>query len=239
MYGIVPLWVKHMLTITQRRILYLSFTVVFFVVAAMLLVYESGYRYDWKRRSFFRPALLALYVSPQPDRTLIDGTPMKRHGTTIQQTISPGVHTIELVKNGYYPWETTVTLDAGSVLNIGEIHLFRSTHPTTIAEDVLFATLSPNHKELAVLSTHEPMLSLVDTATDVSTPLVNTIIGHVDELLWNPDGTALLVRATANGIQTLSRIDLFRARLARPTNIVRDGHHRMEYTNEKHTLCGS
>lgn len=192
-----------MLTITKRRILYVCFSIVFLLGAVAILFVASGYRYHWSRRMIYRPGLLVAEVSPKPDSLFLDGKWKMGNSETVRfQGILPGLRVVRFEKDGYFPWEGTVTVQSGTATNLGELRLFPKNISHVLHERVSRVAFS-NGAKAAVLTEDPPSLVLIDEATGMQSPLIDRVSGVVDDLFWTPSADAVILRKTENAVQTL------------------------------------
>ncbi|MFH1171578.1 MAG: hypothetical protein V1778_03505 [bacterium] len=193
-----------MLTLRVRRILYMSFSAVFVLIAATLLLYGSGFRFDWSRKAFYQPSFIVFSVVPQPDRCFIDNQPLACMGTSFRVVAAPGNHALRLERSGYFSWEGSVAARSGIVSSLGDIRLFRQQSSQVIADQVMRVTASPNAKYAVVLRKTQPVLQLIDLEMSVVTPLPFEGHGAVEEMAWSPSSTEIAVQSVDNGQQTLT-----------------------------------
>lgn len=135
-----------------RRILALSFTTLFVLIAIPLLAMSAGFRFDWRHARFFRTGLFVADIAPVPDRILVDGKSVKGRGDPIRVgSLAPGSHAVRMEKDGFFPWEATVQITPGSATQLNALLFVRDTAPTTLATGVDALCASANDLTTAVV----------------------------------------------------------------------------------------
>ena len=193
-----------MLTIAKRRILYVCFTVTFFLSGAVILFFASGYRYLWSQRLVYRPGLLVAEVSPRPDAVFLNAEKKDVRGDVLRiRGVTPGLHVVRFEREGYFPLEERVAVESGTVTNLGNLRLFRKDVSRTLHENLSRVSFSDATKATAGLTKNPTSLILLDQETGAATPLLDRVNGTVDDLFWTPNADAIVLRKTENAIQSL------------------------------------
>lgn len=180
------------MTIFHRRILYLSFTVLFLIVAPLLLLYAEGFRIDVRHQLVYKTGLFALTVSPQPDTITIDTVRRTRTSTAIRiPGLAPGTHTVTVSKNGYHSWTGTVLIRSGTATTYDDIILIRDEEPSVVAKNVDRMVPSPDKKTMLLLHTNNQLsLFHLDTDAEISLP---AFAETPNTVTWSPSSTAVII----------------------------------------------
>ncbi len=124
----------------SRRILFLLFSMSFFVVASSVLFYAYGYRFSIERGVFVYTGSLSLKTNVETVTIKIDGVviPEKRLGLLNNSIhiagLNPGEHMIEVEAPGYKSWSKKVVIQSGLTVEFWNIFL---TEENYIREPVL------------------------------------------------------------------------------------------------------
>jgi hypothetical protein len=135
-----------------RRILYISFILIFFTLVPLLILYTSGYRYDFREGRMTRTGVLILESKPEKVNVYINDK-LEFTKTPIEgKSLTPGLYKIKVVKKGYYPWEKELEIQSNLSTFAQDIILFKNTESIKII-DGSFAdfTLSPDNEKIITL----------------------------------------------------------------------------------------
>ncbi len=183
-----------------------SSTVIFLAIAPLIVLYALGYRLN---TSAIDPLPVSvLQVESQPSRATVQLN-NKGSGQT-PQTISnvpPGPATLTVSKEGYQPWEKSVTLEPGRATEFRDIRLF-PTKPnlTVIASNIATLTLAPNRQLLAAIDQKNILYLYDEEGITIGAPL--PLSAAPREVLWSPDSASLLLtyrRAAAQVVSVSTR----------------------------------
>lgn len=203
------------MTVTTRRVLYISFTIAFLLCAIVILLASAGFRFDWSRRTFYRYGLVSISAEPRPDRILVDNRERSISGDPLRvPSLTPGSHTIRLERAGYFPWERTFSLRSGEAIAEEHVRLFRQESAQTLADDAVLARVSSSERLIAVVRSVTPKLVLVDMEGRTTT-LADTLDGAVADIAWSSNGETLFVASVENDATTLFALGLKGEELAR------------------------
>lgn len=195
------------MTITTRRFLYCLFILLFLGAAMVVLYVAGGYRYDWRQRTFYQPGLIVLGVAPRPTGVTVDGQPAKNSGDPIRLgPLASGIHTVRLERDGYRPWEARVMVNDGQATTMSDIRLFRQAEPIEHGQNIRWFVPATGTTKIALVNATNELL-VFDTGAQTTTLLLPHITGTLDDLAWTTNGEQLMVRATANEVQTIRLID--------------------------------
>ena len=165
----------------ERRRLILTYTLVPLLIAAvvaLLVFYMLGYRFSLANRTVTQGGLIQLSSLPTGADVTIDTYKLPSQ-TTTRYDASAGLHTVTMHRDGYLPWQKTVTVEPGKVLWLNYARLI----PEKIEQSTVqaFANVdssvaSPNGQTFVVIpDATKPLLThiaLGDTVrqTDITLP---------------------------------------------------------------------
>jgi len=118
-----------------KNIISFIFATLFFVVCAVtIVVYASGYKIDFKNRSFEATSLIEVESSDSNDQIYVDGKSVGS-GKQIVRDLNPGTHQVEVKKEGYFSFSKKVDLKGGEAKILNGIVLFKQ-NPEVIDSDL-------------------------------------------------------------------------------------------------------
>gem|GEM_PF-505044 len=112
----------------HRQILPWIFVTVFFATAPVLIFYTSGYRLNTKKATLERTGTLIIDSTPRGAHVTVDEKDVGVTGATLQE-IPPGPHTVEVTRDGYYPWVKTLNIRQEQVTFANAIWMVRAEDP--------------------------------------------------------------------------------------------------------------
>jgi len=139
-----------LMTLKIRRILFLFFVIIFFVVAPWLIFYAAGYKIklSWPpdfRQSLQKTGMFIFDTSPRGAKIFIDNKPsqlfLQKYFNKEQsyiktpakiKNILPGEYNIRLELDGYWPWEKKLKIEPGQTTYAEDVYLFKKNLPSQI-----------------------------------------------------------------------------------------------------------
>ncbi|NBS68450.1 PEGA domain-containing protein [bacterium] len=118
-----------MLSYAARKALFFLFVGIFLVSAPLVVLYTAGYRFNRNNNTVLQTGTLAIASVPRGASTFINGEDIRDATPAVLQRLSTGTRTVRLVKEGYYPWERTVSVQSGATTYV--------TAPLFLQEDAL------------------------------------------------------------------------------------------------------
>lgn len=198
---------------TKRQQLIRS-TVVYSVMTTLVLVglslaifYLLGYRFNADSRTINQGGLLQVETRPNGARITLDGG--SASATTPERlTVGAGSHSVRLTREGYRPWQKTITVEPSGVhwLNYGLL-IPETPTETEVARYATVDEVLPAPGKNAVLITNDrtkPEFRLIDLDDEAADTLVRlpsdiapTVDGQYKLLAWAADQRHVLVQHRA------------------------------------------
>lgn len=186
------------------------------VLVTLILVFQSyGYDLDRKTGAIIQNGLMFVSSRPEPANVYVNDRLVKTQGN-VRLVLPSDIYNLELKRDGYRPWQRTVSLAGGSIERLVYPFLFPKKLDTkdqqTYKSQPQFATQSPDRHWILVQPTnHVNKLSVYDTSNFNKAPksivlpadLLTAATDHKFELVeWSPDNKHLLVKDTSSaGVQ--------------------------------------
>lgn len=208
------------MTRRTRTILFIFIVLLFFLIAPLIILYSQGYRFDFENKKFFQTGAFSFKVWPQGAWVSVDGKLTKKatfpFGAIYIANLSPKKYTVEIKKEGYFPWEKTLEIKEELVTENKNIFLVpENVQFTFLEKDVGRLFLSPDGKE-AILKKDKTagwILFLLDMERNVLTSLFEEKdFSEKDErvnfkgIKWSLDSKKILVE-TLEGEYFIVEID--------------------------------
>lgn len=105
------------MTLRNRVALIVAGTIIFVVVAPLLILLARGYYFDFETREFIQTGTLTAKTDPRGAAVFINGEEAG-HTPFVKRFILPGDYTLELLKPGYFVWKKNIALRARMVTSL-------------------------------------------------------------------------------------------------------------------------
>ncbi|MBI4250439.1 PEGA domain-containing protein [Candidatus Uhrbacteria bacterium] len=161
-----------------RGILFYTFVLLFFMTAAAILFYGSGYRYNTSKNTIERTGELIVESMPSGAAVLLNGEPIRRLRDTIagaqgastpvhKKYLLPGTYHLDFVKDGYEPYRRDISVTSGTVTMVTDPVLLPRSEPEKIFSysDIRQILVRTPNTVIFLHGTEEVIRYLVDTRT--------------------------------------------------------------------------
>ncbi|MFA6524991.1 MAG: PEGA domain-containing protein [Patescibacteria group bacterium] len=127
-----------------RRIYALSLVFVFIIVAPLLILYATGFRYDFNEYKVIKTGVLAVDSDPRNAQIEINGEATGAKTPKVVKNLFPGEYSVLIEKQGYFPWEKILPVFANQATTTERVSLLKTDGPTLVTEekvtDLVFST---------------------------------------------------------------------------------------------------
>ncbi len=177
----------------------ISLIVSFFIISPTLILYTTGYRYDWKNRTFLTTGVLSIEGDPRDMRVFINSVEIEKTVPIRLTNLTPNTYRIRLEKEGFIPWEKDITIESNKTTYIKHITLIQQHEPTSLPAAERFTSFALSYDGAYILgmrqsATHTFALSLLSEETKKETPLSLITASTTPHMEWSPyDDSALIV----------------------------------------------
>ncbi|MDX1608344.1 MAG: PEGA domain-containing protein, partial [Candidatus Spechtbacterales bacterium] len=111
-----------------RKYLFISFTALFFITIAPIVLYTQGYRLDTNTLALKKTGGLDLDVNMTEAKVFLNGELERETNfifrSAVFRNILPGTYEVRLEKDGYFNWQKTAEVEEGRVTKFPGIRLF-------------------------------------------------------------------------------------------------------------------
>lgn len=200
------------MSLTIRRILYISFILLFLIITPLIMLYASGYSlsdgFKVQKTGILivdtTPNGAAIKINGKAQKKFIDRILKKEKASILSpakiKNILPGEYEIVLSKEGYLDWQKRLAIKPGESTYIEDVRLFKNEAPQIIAEGIFTeSALSPDKNFLAFASEQE--ILLLNTKNDeqelyalAASPASSSPISLDNKIIWSPDSKSLLFK---------------------------------------------
>ena len=188
---------------------YYFFVLLFIVASPIILLYAVGYKVDFTNRTVQQTGMILLDVVPNDALILVNSASItddnRSKGVVRLAGLATGLYRVEITKDGYEQWQTTLTVNVGFIAAPPTIRLVRKTQAFMTLPITIHATaVSPTADTVAVVITRQgiPTIIFISTSdgTTTKTVPITGLSGTTEQLLWSADGQNIaLVNKQASG----------------------------------------
>ncbi len=181
-----------------RRVTYLSFFLLFFILTPLFIMYAVGYRYNFDNNTVQKNGAFYIKSYPRGSEIYIDNI-KSRHKTPNQLTnIQPGNHTILIKRENYLPWQKQLTVYSGETTFAEDIVLFLEERiKTSFGRGSNNFLVNKQKNKYAYIDNYElldnPALMITDIEQD-KTFDISPMNTNYDLIDWSPDNQYLLLK---------------------------------------------
>lgn len=176
-----------------RRLLYLSFILIFLILAPIFIAYSLGYRYRFDTNMLEKNGAFYIKSYPRSADIYLDGQPTK-HRTPDQITeVRPGAYLVTIIKSFYVPWQKQLKIIPGETTFVQDVVLFLSDIKKTVLGTGASNYLVNKQKDqYAYIDNKNFELFITDVEQDKNYSVYNFRANYqlVD---WSPDNQNLLL----------------------------------------------
>ena len=170
----------------------------FFIISPLLILYTTGYRYDWRNHVFLTTGVLSIEGDPRDMDVFINDIQIEKTVPIRLTNLTPNTYRVRLEKAGYITWEKDVTVESNKTSYIKHIGLIRKTEPVALPSVQRFTSFALSYDGAHMLgmtqsTTNTFALSLFNAETKKETPLSIITASTSPYMEWSPyDASALI-----------------------------------------------
>lgn len=125
------------MNLTLRRCIFVLFIFLFLTLSPIILLYNTGYRYDFQKGKMVKTGILVVKMIPSDAQIFLNNEPAQwqkdNNGFRITNLL-PREYSIRIEKQGYFPWEKKLPILNKTTTFASNIVLFPHNTPTLILE---------------------------------------------------------------------------------------------------------
>lgn len=118
------------MTRKNRRLIFYSFFLIFFIVGYLVAIYSMGWRFDFKKARFVATGAIYLETKPPGVKIHLNNKFQKEtinfplFSSVLFKNLRPDFYQIKVEKEGYFPWTKTLFVESKLVTEAKDIQLF-------------------------------------------------------------------------------------------------------------------
>lgn len=120
-----------------RRVIFWCFLGAFLISAPLVILYTSGYRFDWGSRRIFQTGVIVVESQPRGAEIWINHQPTDQKTPSRLSNLLPGVYSVTLKKTGYLEWSDTVVVRSRQAAILEDVPLLLDTPPQLLSDQTV------------------------------------------------------------------------------------------------------
>lgn len=186
-----------------KRLLYSSFILIFFITAPILMLYSSGYRFNFSKLKLEKTGSLVVESIPKNTEIYLNNKLIKTKTPARINYLLPDEYILEIKKNGYFPWKNKILITSGVVTFVKKVYLIKQELPGLImAGDIISFEKVPNENKFMILQNASRGIQFLvfDADTNSTKPLYSFPAGSEPRLLeWSANLDKLILQNAYKG----------------------------------------
>lgn len=203
------------MTRLHRRIIYIIFIIIFLIAAPTIILYTSGYRYNFQKARVQKTGIMMLSSVPRGAEIWLNGKKVDKKTTPVRlEYILPGDYEIQFKKSGYHDWQKKLPVYENSTTFAEKVVLWKQSQLQTMSTATASSWLaSADKRQVAIISASNTLVSLgvggdlTDFLTANGTGLKNRFdlkdYSQINITAWSPDNKKILLSTTGSSSQYL------------------------------------
>lgn len=117
-----------------RVAMLIVFISAFFIISPLLVLYTSGYRYDFKNGIIKEIGAISIDILPKNANIFLNELKISEKMPIRLKNVSPGKYKIKISLDGFYDWEKEITVENKQTAYIKEIKLIKKSTPEKLID---------------------------------------------------------------------------------------------------------
>lgn len=201
------------MTLLHRRIVYITFVLIFLIAAPLIVLYTQGYRYNFQKGRVQKTGIIKITTIPNNAEIWLNGQLVAGQETPAKiEYVLPGDYEILLRKNGYHDWQKKLPVYENGTTFAEKVILWKAAQPQIISSGTAAGwLLSPDRKKIAYLPAGRLAIldfndSLIENLLTANPEKIETVAypenaQDVKIISWSADGKKILLDASVGDIK--------------------------------------
>lgn len=179
------------LTRKMRLTIMITLISLFFIISPLLVLYTSGYRYNWEENRLEGTGVISIDASPSDAIVKINGIKIEKSLPIWLPNIAPDVYKLSIEKQGYKTWSEDVYVTGNQTTYIKNISLIKDGIPkllNTGAQKIEQISSPEGYGALTILQKNAEKQELIhlNPITNIITPITELPLTISPELSFSP-----------------------------------------------------
>lgn len=176
------------MNIHQRRLIVITFIALFLTAAPIVVLYTSGYRYNWQKNKVEQVGVLMLNIQPKDAKLYLNNELLPDKRPLRLANLLPNSYQVRAEKDDYHPWQKNLEIKARESTLVYDIALFKNNLPQMVETGpVTRFSLSPDESTLLIQKLNTLWLMNLETGQKKLRAILPYTINQPG-IKWSPDG---------------------------------------------------
>ena len=185
-----------------RRIIYLIFIIVFLALTPIIILYASGYRYNFKLAQLQKTGILIIETEPKGADVFINQNKAARKTPIELKNLLPDDYLVKIEKMGYFSWEKKLKVQSNLTTFANNILLIKKSLPALETAGEIF-WLEPifggNRYLYNFIDGEESAINIYDRDSLMTKTLFSTKPNYMINFIeWSGNNKKMLVKYNYN-----------------------------------------
>ncbi len=155
------------------------FITAFFVISPLLVLYTTGYRYDFVHGIVQKIGAISIDILPTDASVFLNDAKIENKMPIRLKNVAPGKYKIKITAAGFYDWEKEVAVESKQTIYIKEIKLIKKSSPIKILDKKIDGLYLSNLNNFIFYQTSEnpPQFWLRDIAKNSDSKIFSGTLG--------------------------------------------------------------
>lgn len=176
-----------------RRLILIIFVIVFFISTPIIIMYTSGYRYNFEKGRVQKTGILILSTIPRKAQIYLNGKLEDKTTPAELKHVLPGDYIITLQKEGYHPWVKKLPIYENATTFGEKIMLWKKSTPKILSESFAKVWSQSTDKKLAYQNERLYIFSLNDESFE------NFSSSNTEQISWSDSNKKFILTKINNG----------------------------------------
>lgn len=182
---------NYHLTRKMRLTFMITLISLFFIISPLLVLYTSGYRYNWEENRLEGTGVISIDATPSSAIVKINGIKIEKKMPIWLPNIAPDVYKLSIEGEGFKTWSEDVYVTGNQTTYIKNISLIKNSAPKLIntgAQKIEQIFSPEGYGALTILQKNEEKQELIhlNPITSIITPIIELPLTIFSELSVSP-----------------------------------------------------
>jgi len=221
----------------HRRLLYLTFFLIFFICGPILILDTTGYRYNLKKNTLEKTGILVLNSQPENAEIILNGKYKDQTPARLTKLL-PDQYNIEVKKDGYQTWRQKLEVKSNLTTFDEDIVLFKNNLPTIKVQgeiNTLATATSPNKIIYSIKRDDWEELRFLNPKTDIDLLIEKSTAKTYDQLqfvAWSGKKNKALFKKVIDDFNQYLIVDTETLKVKELFNITRLNFDKVDFDQE-------
>jgi len=170
----------------------ISLIIIFFVISPLIILYTTGYRYDFTTREIKKTGVISIDAKPEDVKVFLNDLKINKSMPIRLTNRAPGTYRLRIEETGYKTWEKDITVESTLTTYIRNLTLFKESLPIELLENlngnIIKVHPSYDGKYILLIIQENGFyeIDLLNTDNNQKVTMIRKKIKNLPEISWSP-----------------------------------------------------